>query len=216
MALFNYATREINCKIVYYGPALCGKTTNVQYIHQTFPADQKGQLITLPSETDRTLYFDFLPLQVTTVRGFKVRFQLFTVPGQVFHNATRKLVLKSVDGIVFVADSQAIMMDGNVESLLNLDDNLLEYKYDLMQLPFVLQFNKRDLPDLSPAEELAARLNRVEVLKARRPELSGDKYRGFTETCIESVATNGPGVNETLQAIGKQVIARLRQQATNS
>ena len=154
MTFINYASREINCKIVYYGPGLGGKTTNLQYIYDTSAAQQKGKLISLATETERTLFFDFLPLELGTVRGFKARFHLYTVPGQVFYDASRKLILKGVDGVVFVADSQRERMDANVEALWNLEDNLKGHGYDFAKIPYVLQLNKRDLPDILSVDEL--------------------------------------------------------------
>ena len=145
MTFINYASREINCKIVYYGPGLCGKTTNLQYIFDSTAPQARGKLISLATETDRTLFFDFMPLELGTVRGFKTRFHLYTVPGQVFYDASRKLILKGVDGVVFVADSQEERMDANIESLYNLEENLQSQGYDLMKIPYVLQLNKRDL-----------------------------------------------------------------------
>jgi len=147
MTFINYASREINCKIVYYGPGLCGKTTNLQYIYDATAPTAKGKLISLATETDRTLFFDFMPLELGTVRGFKTRFHLYTVPGQVFYDASRKLILKGVDGVVFVADSQEERMDANIESLYNLEENLQANGYDLSKIPYVLQLNKRDLPN---------------------------------------------------------------------
>jgi signal recognition particle receptor subunit beta len=165
MSFINYAAREINVKIVYYGPGLCGKTTNLQYIYEKSNPQQKGKLISLATETDRTLFFDFLPLDLGSVRGFKTRFHLYTVPGQVFYDASRKLILKGVDGVVFVADSQEARMDANAESLRNLDDNLKENGFDLKAIPYVLQFNKRDLPTAVAVDEMYRALN----LKASRP-----------------------------------------------
>src|SRR5213075_2941045 len=154
MTFINYASREINCKIVYYGPGLCGRTTNLQYIYDATAPTAKGKLISLATETDRTLFFDFMPLELGTVRGFKTRFHLYTVPGQVFYDASRKLILKGVDGVVFVADSQDARMEANGESLQNLDKNLKEQGYDLKVVPYVLQFNKRDLPTAAPMDEM--------------------------------------------------------------
>ncbi|MEJ2068724.1 MAG: GTPase domain-containing protein, partial [Deltaproteobacteria bacterium] len=159
MALINYANKEINAKIVYYGPGLSGKTTNIQYIFQKLKPEHRGKLITLPTQTDRTLFFDFLPVEIPDVKGFKTRFHLYTVPGQVFYNATRKMVLKGVDGIVFVADSQREKLDDNVASLKNLEENLSEYGKTIKKLPFVFQFNKRDLRDISDVKEMVDRLN---------------------------------------------------------
>ena len=192
MTFINYASREINCKIVYYGPGLCGKTTNLQYIYDSTSPQAKGKLISLATETDRTLFFDFMPLELGTVRGFKTRFHLYTVPGQVYYDASRKLILKGVDGIVFVADSQEERMDANIESLENLEENLQTQGYDLMNIPYVLQLNKRDLPNVVPAEELT-----VELLKKNEP-------------VFEAVAMDGTGVFDTLKAVAKQVLTELR------
>jgi signal recognition particle receptor subunit beta len=192
LTFINYASREINCKIVYYGPGLGGKTTNLQYIYDSTAAQSKGKLISLATETDRTLFFDFLPLDLGTVRGFKTRFHLYTVPGQVFYDASRKLILKGVDGVVFVADSQRERMDANVESLYNLELNLKQHGYELDKLPYVVQFNKRDLPNIVSYEDLKAELAR-----------NG-------EPIFESVANRGIGVFETLKAVAKQVLMELR------
>jgi signal recognition particle receptor subunit beta len=192
MTFINYASREINCKIVYYGPGLCGKTTNLQYIYDSTSPQAKGKLISLATETDRTLFFDFMPLELGTVRGFKTRFHLYTVPGQVYYDASRKLILKGVDGVVFVADSQEERMDANVESLENLEDNLKSQGYDLMQLPYVLQLNKRDLPSAMPVQDLTD-----ELLKKGEP-------------VFEAVASDGTGVFDTLKAVAKQVLTELR------
>ena len=192
MTFINYASREINCKIVYYGPGLCGKTTNLQHIFESTAPQSRGKLISLATETDRTLFFDFMPLELGTVRGFKTRFHLYTVPGQVFYDASRKLILKGVDGVVFVADSQEERMDANVESLYNLEENLQAQGYDLMKLPYVLQLNKRDLPNIIPVDELAAELRRKE------------------EPVVEAVASTGAGVFDTLKAVAKQVLTELR------
>jgi signal recognition particle receptor subunit beta len=192
VTFINYASREINCKIVYYGPGLGGKTTNLQYIYDSTAAQSKGKLISLATETDRTLFFDFLPLDLGTVRGFKTRFHLYTVPGQVFYDASRKLILKGVDGVVFVADSQRERMDANVESLYNLEDNLKQHGYELMKVPYVLQFNKRDLPNAVTYDEL-----RKELLRKDEP-------------IFEAVANKGVGVFDTLKAVAKQVLMELR------
>ena len=159
MSMINYAAREINCKIVYYGPGLGGKTTNLEHVHGKVAPEARGKLISLATETERTLFFDFLPVDLGSVRGFRVRFHLYTVPGQVYYNASRKLILKGVDGIVFVADSQMERMEANQESMQNLYDNMAEYGYDLPKMPFVIQYNKRDLPNAAPLEMLNARLN---------------------------------------------------------
>src|SRR5437667_1589457 len=195
MTFINYAAREINCKIVYYGPGLCGKTTNLQWIYDKTAQQAKGKLISLATETDRTLFFDFLPLDLGTVRGFKARFHLYTVPGQVFYDASRKLILKGVDGVVFVADSQRERMDANHESLWNLETNLKGQGYDLMKIPYALQLNKRDLPDVLSVEELTKELIRKD------------------EPVIEAVAPKGIGVFETLKAVAKQVLTDLRKSA---
>jgi len=192
MTFINYASREINCKIVYYGPGLCGKTTNLQYIYDSTSPAAKGKLISLATETDRTLFFDFMPLELGTVRGFKTRFHLYTVPGQVYYDASRKLILKGVDGVVFVADSQEERMDANVESIENLVDNLKTQGYDLMQLPYVSQLNKRDLPSAVPVDELTSELSK----------------KG--EPVFEAVAADGTGVFDTLKAVAKQVLTELR------
>jgi hypothetical protein len=192
MTFINYASREINCKIVYYGPGLCGKTTNLQHIFESTAPQARGKLISLATETDRTLFFDFMPLELGTVRGFKTRFHLYTVPGQVFYDASRKLILKGVDGVVFVADSQEERMDANVESLYNLEENLQAQGYDLMKIPYVLQLNKRDLPNIIPVEDLTAELRRKE------------------EPVVEAVASSGAGVFDTLKAVAKQVLTELR------
>jgi signal recognition particle receptor subunit beta len=192
MSFINYAAREINVKIVFYGPGLCGQTTNLQYIYEKSNPQQKGKLISLATETDRTLFFDFLPLDLGAVRGFKTRFHLYTVPGQVFYDASRKLILKGVDGVVFVADSQEARMDANVESLSNLEDNLSENGFDLKALPYVLQFNKRDLPSAMLVDDMYRLLN----------------FKG--EPTFEAVATKGIGVFETLKAVAKQVLYELR------
>src|SRR6186713_2694779 len=187
MTFINYASREINCKIVYYGPGLCGKTTNLQYIYDKTNPTAKGKLISLATETDRTLFFDFLPLELGTVRGFKTRFHLYTVPGQVFYDASRKLILKGVDGVIFVADSQLERMDANAESIDNLVINLKSQGYDLMNIPYVVQLNKRDLPNVASVEEMKQLL----VKKA--------------EPVFEAVAPKGVGVFETLKGVAKLV-----------
>ena len=191
MTFINYASREINCKIVYYGPGLCGKTTNLQYIYDKTNPGAKGKLISLATETDRTLFFDFLPLELGTVRGFKTRFHLYTVPGQVFYDASRKLILKGVDGVIFVADSQVERMDANIEAVENLVVNLKSQGYDLNAIPYVLQLNKRDLPNVVSVEDMTAQLKRKE------------------EPIIEAVAYKGTGVFETLKAVAKLVLSEL-------
>src|SRR3954470_1516673 len=192
MTFINYAAREINCKIVYYGPGLCGKTTNLQWIYDKTNPQAKGKLISLATETDRTLFFDFLPLDLGTVRGFKTRFHLYTVPGQVFYDASRKLILRGVDGVVFVADSQEERMDANLEALDNLEDNLKEHGYELGKLPYVLQLNKRDLPNVLPVDTL-----KKELTKKGEP-------------VFEAVAFNGTGVFETLKEVARQVLVELK------
>ncbi len=192
MSFINYSSREINCKIVYYGPGLCGKTTNLQYIYAKTNPDAKGKMISLETETERTLFFDFLPLSLGEIRGFKTRFHLYTVPGQVFYDASRKLILKGVDGVVFVADSQVERLDANIESLENLRENLEEQGYDLDKLPYVVQYNKRDLPTAVDAGYLREALNPTRV-----PD-------------FEAVATTGMGVFDTLKAVAKQVLIELK------
>ena len=192
MTFINYAAREINCKLVYYGPGLGGKTTNIKFVYEKTNPNSKGKLISLATETDRTLFFDFLPLDLGEIRGFRTRFHLYTVPGQVFYDASRKLILKGVDGVVFVADSQAARMDANLESLKNLELNLKEQGYDIKTMPYVLQFNKRDLPTATPFEEMKRRLH----------------FKG--EPIFEAIANKGTGVFETLKMIAKMVLMELR------
>ena len=194
MTFINYASKEINCKIVYYGPGLGGKTTNLQYIYERTADDAKGKMISLATETDRTLFFDFLPLDLGSVRGFTTRFHLYTVPGQVFYDASRRLILKGVDGVVFVADSQRERMDANIESIRNLEENLQEHGFDLKTIPYALQFNKRDLPDVAPVDEMYRALN------FKR------------EPTFEGVATQGVGVFDTLKAVAKLILTELRRQ----
>ena len=193
MALLNYSSREINAKIVYYGPGLSGKTTNIDMVYKKLRPEQKGKLVSLATQTDRTLFFDFLPVDLGEVKGFKTRFHLYTVPGQVFYNATRKMVLKGADGVVFVADSQKQMMDANIESLKNLEENLRAYGKSLEKIPHIIQFNKRDLPNTAPLEEMYKKL---------------DKYNA---PFFEAVATDGKGVMETLSAAAKMVLRNLRE-----
>src|SRR5512138_3663601 len=159
MVLFNYSTKELTAKVVYYGPALCGKTSNQQWIHEKLPIKNKGKMLSLATETDRTLFFDFLPIEIGTIRGMKTRIQLYTVPGQVFYNATRRMVLKGADAVVFVCDSQEPMLDSNVESLENMRQNLEANELASDEIPVVFQFNKRDLPNALPIEILNERLN---------------------------------------------------------
>ena len=188
MASINYAFKEISCKIVYYGPGLSGKTTNLQYVHQKIPPQTRGDLISLATDQDRTLYFDFLPVNIGKVHGFSTKFQLYTVPGQVYYNATRKLVLRGVDGLVFVADSQKSKMDENLESYQNLVENLIEYGYSLNKMPLVLQYNKRDLSPIIAVEDLQKALNPQDL------------------PFYEAVAVNGVGVFDTLKCISKMVL----------
>jgi len=192
MSFINYSSREINCKIVYYGPGLCGKTTNLQHIYNKTNPDVKGKMISLATETERTLFFDFLPLALGEIRGFKTRFHLYTVPGQVFYDASRKLILKGVDGVVFVADSQVERMEANVESLDNLRVNLQEQGYHLDKIPYVIQYNKRDLPNAAPLEEMRKLLNPTGI-----PD-------------FEACAQSGEGVFETLKAVAKGVLSDLK------
>jgi signal recognition particle receptor subunit beta len=192
LSFINFVAREINCKIVYYGAGLGGKTSNLQWIFDQTVGKTGGKMISLATEADRTLFFDFLPLDLGTVRGFKTRFHLYTVPGQVFYEASRKLILRGVDGVVFVADSQAERMDANHESLENLQENLKEYGYDFAEMPYVLQLNKRDLPSVMGVDELSQALNKKE------------------ETVLEAVAISGTGVFETLREVSRQVLAKLK------
>jgi signal recognition particle receptor subunit beta len=192
MSFINYAAREINCKVVYYGPGLGGKTTNLQYIYSQTSPDNRGKMVSLTGETERTLFFDFLPLNIGEIRGFKTRFHLYTVPGQHFYDASRKLVLKGVDGLVFVADSQVERMEDNLESLKSLDANLREQGYDMSHMPFVFQYNKRDMPNPVPLKVLHEQLNKFEA-----PE-------------IEASAITGTGVFTTLKEISKAILKALR------
>jgi hypothetical protein len=190
LSFINFAAKEINCKLVYYGAGLGGKTTNLEKVYELTP--NKGKMISLATESDRTLFFDFLPIDLGTVRGFKTRFHLYTVPGQVFYDASRKLILRGVDGVVFVADSQPERMDANIESIENLEENLKEHGYDLMKIPYALQLNKRDLPNVLSVAELSKELRRKE------------------EPVIEAVAFKGVGVFETLKEISRLVLGELR------
>ncbi|HJV89755.1 MAG TPA: GTPase domain-containing protein [Holophagaceae bacterium] len=192
MTFINYASREINCKIVYYGPGLCGKTTNIQWIYEQANPEKKGKLVSLATETDRTLFFDFLPLDMGTVKGFKVRFHLYTVPGQVFYDASRKLILRGCDGVIFVADSQKARMEANIESIANLATNLKENGFDIRNIPYVLQLNKRDMPSAAGVEEMERLL----------------RFR--SEPMIEAVANKGTGVIETLKACARQILIELQ------
>ncbi len=191
MSLINYASREINCKIVYYGTGLGGKTTNLEYVYSKVNPDAKGKMISLATETERTLFFDFLPIDLGEVKGFKTRFHLYTVPGQVYYNASRKLILKGVDGVIFVADSQAERMEANIEAMHNLYENLESYGYDLTNIPFAMQYNKRDLPNAMPMGNLRSQLNPMGV-----PDFEG-------------VAIEGQGVFETLGSVSKMVVQAL-------
>src|SRR6266567_7102827 len=191
MVLFNYATKEITAKIVYYGPGLCGKTTNLQFIYDSLPSNHKSKMLSLSTKTDRTLFFDFLPIELGKIRGMRTKLQLYTVPGQVYYNSTRQLVLKGADGLVFVADSQEEALDANLESIQNLDDNLKRQGIRIREIPMVLQYNKRDLPNALAVRELARELNKLNV------------------PSFESVATTGIGVEETLKGITQLVLAHL-------
>jgi len=191
MSMINYASREINCKIVYYGTGLGGKTTNLEHIYSRVNPETKGKMISLATEQERTLFFDFLPIDLGEVRGFKTRFHLYTVPGQVYYNASRKLILKGVDGIIFIADSQRSRMEANIESMHNLYENLSSYGYDIEEIPFAIQYNKRDLEDIQSVEELRAQLNPMEV-----PD-------------FEAIAIEGKGVFDTLKSVSKRVVANL-------
>jgi len=191
MSFINYSSREINCKIVYYGPGLCGKTTNLQYVYAKTNPDAKGKMISLATETERTLFFDFLPLSLGEIRGFKTRFHLYTVPGQVFYDASRKLILKGVDGVVFVADSQIERMEANLESVENLRVNLAEQGYDLAKIPYVVQYNKRDMPETTTVDEMRETLNLHKV-----PD-------------FQAVAKTGTGVFDTLKGLAKLVLTQL-------
>ena len=196
MSFINYMAREINCKIVYYGPGLCGKTTNLQYIYERTNPDAKGKMISLATETERTLFFDFLPLSLGEIRGFKTRFHLYTVPGQVFYDASRKLILKGVDGVVFVADSQIERMEANVESVENLRLNLAEQGYSMDQTPCVIQYNKRDLPNAAPLDEMRSLLTPT----------------GLPD--FEACATDCKGMFETLKAVARSVLRDLKQMSS--
>ncbi len=191
MSMINYASREINCKIVYYGTGLGGKTTNLEYVYSRVNPDTKGKMISLATETERTLFFDFLPIDLGEVRGFKTRFHLYTVPGQVYYNASRKLILKGVDGLIFVADSQVERAEANIEAMHNLYENLQDYGYDIEQIPFAIQYNKRDLQNIQPVEDLRGQLNPNGV-----PD-------------FEAVAIEGKGVFETLKCVSKMVVKNL-------
>ena len=192
MPFVNFATKEINCKLVYYGPGLSGKTTNIKWIYDHIKPENKGEMITLATETERTLFFDFVPIEVSNVKGFKVRFHLYTTPGQIIYQASRKLILKGVDGVVFVADSQEERHDANLDTLDDMLENLREYDIDIEELPLVFQYNKRDLPNVLPVDVLRRDLNRW-----NRPD-------------FEAVATKGIGVLETFKEITRQVLKKLK------
>jgi len=191
VSLINYSTREINCKIVYYGPGLGGKTTNVQYVYSRVSPETKGRLVSLATEMDRTLFFDFLPLDLGPIKGFRTRFHLYTVPGQVYYDASRRLILRGVDGIIFVADSLISRFEANVESLYNLHENLAEHDLKLENVPFALQYNKRDLKEIIPVADL-------------QDELNPQGYPAF-----EAIATQGVGVFDTLKSVSKMVLRKL-------
>jgi hypothetical protein len=196
MPTIDYANKEISCKIVYYGPGLCGKTTNLEIIHRDVAGQDKSNLVSLATEKDRTLFFDFLPVTLGEIKGFKIKFQLYTVPGQVYYNATRKLVLSGVDGLVYVVDSQRSKLQENIDMMQNLRDNLAEYRMELADIPMVVQFNKRDLRDIVSIDELQRLLN----------------PRGLP--WFEAVAVQGTGVRETLKAIATQTLARIGKRTT--
>ncbi len=222
--MINYASREINCKIVFYGPGLGGKTTNLEYVYGKVSPSTRGKLISLATETERTLFFDFLPVDLGTIRGFRTRFHLYTVPGQVYYNASRKLILKGVDGVVFVADSQIERAEANLESMQNLYDNMAAYGYDLTRMPFIIQYNKRDLPNAAPLAELQGMLNPGwEVTDPTRMRAMADPFRPgeylvsqlptgeWVERVphFEAVAVTGDGVFDTLKAVSKLVLKTL-------
>jgi mutual gliding-motility protein MglA len=195
MSFINYSAREISCKIVYYGPGLGGKTTNLKHIYNKINPDSKGKMISLATETERTLFFDFLPLSLGNIKGFKVRFHLYTVPGQIFYDASRKLILRGVDGVIFVADSQEARSEANLESLDNLEINLKEHGFELEKLPYIIQYNKRDLPNIMSVDEMEQALNPGGV------------------PSFVSVASDGSGVFETLKDVAKMVIMELKKKA---
>jgi len=191
MSMINYASREINCKVVYYGSGLGGKTTNLEYVFSRVSPDTKGKMISLATDTERTLFFDFLPIDLGEIRGFRTRFHLYTVPGQVYYNASRRLILKGVDGLIFVADSQRSRLEANIEAMHNLYENMESYGYDVETIPFAIQYNKRDLPDIMSVEELRSVLNPMGV-----PD-------------FEAVAIEGEGVFQTLSSVSKLVVKSL-------
>ena len=223
MAFINYSAREINCKLVYYGPGLGGKTTNLEHVYQKVAPTARGKMISLATETERTLFFDFLPVDLGTIRGFKVKFHLYTVPGQVYYNASRKLILKGVDGVVFVADSQIERTEANIEAMQNLYDNMVQHGYDLTRIPFVIQYNKRDLPNAAPIAELQAALNPGwPVEDPQKQRVTADPFRPGEflvqqqdgqwierSPYFEAVAMTGEGVFDTLKAVSKLVVKTL-------
>ena len=223
MSMINYASREINCKLVYYGPGLGGKTTNLEHVYNKVAPGSRGKMISLATETERTLFFDFLPVDLGTIRGFKVKFHLYTVPGQVYYNASRKLILKGVDGVVFVADSQIERMDANIEAMQNLYENMTQHGYDVTKIPCTIQYNKRDLPNAAPLAELQAALNPgwpVTDLMKQRPLpdpyhdsefLVSQEDGQWIERApyFEAVALTGDGVFDTLKGISKNVVKTL-------
>jgi len=223
MSMINYASREINCKLVYYGPGLGGKTTNLEHVYGKVAPEQRGKMVSLATETERTLFFDFLPVDLGTIRGFKTRFHLYTVPGQVYYNASRKLILKGVDGVVFVADSQVERMEANIEGMQNLYDNMAQYGYDLTKVPFLIQYNKRDLPNAAPIKDLQAQLNPGwSVEDPAKQKTKPDPWHAgeslvfqqdgdWVERApyLEAVAVTGDGVFETLKAVAKMVLKTL-------
>jgi signal recognition particle receptor subunit beta len=225
MSMINYASREINCKLVYYGPGLGGKTTNLEFVYNKVSPNSRGKLISLATETERTLFFDFLPVDLGTIRGFKTRFHLYTVPGQVYYNASRKLILKGVDGVVFVADSQIERMEANIESMQNLYDNMAQHGYNLTTIPFLVQYNKRDLPNAATVGELQAALNPGwPVEDPVKQRATADPYHEGQQLVelvdgqwierapyFEAVAMNGDGVFDTLKAVSKLVLKTLGQ-----
>ncbi len=195
MSFINYSAREISCKIVYYGPGLCGKTTNLHHIYNKVSPDSKGKMISLATKTERTLFFDFLPLALGSIKGFKIRFHLYTVPGQIFYDASRKLILRGIDGVIFVADSQVERTEANLESLENLSKNLKEHGFELENLPYIIQYNKRDLPNIIPVSEMERTLNPRKV------------------PSYEAIAPTGTGVFETLKDVAKRVIMELKKKS---
>lgn len=192
MSFLNYSTKEINFKIVYYGPGLSGKTTNIKHIYTKIKGNNKGKLVSLATETERTLFFDFVPFDLGTIKGYKVKIHLYTVPGQIYYSSSRKLILKGVDGIVFVADSQKERLEANIESYSDMIDNLQDYNIDFNQIPYILQLNKRDLPNITPTSKM------ISVLRKKE------------EPVIEAIALKGKGVIETLKSISKLVMLNVK------